>query len=333
MLGVGDSCTDRRRRHRSTQLRRVVQATRRADHTHIGLLRFRGWRWKVLLDDLVRVGLVLRGPLVRLPIGLIPRRRGARSRLDSREPRGSAPWSAASPVVSARWRTPPSVCPPAGPRLCRAPRRTRCSSPSSKPLGATKPRRSGDASQKTRSPSVPSPPAPDAALPRPLLRRHHARLGRQLRRRDASSARPDASGGSLRPPSTAPARSGASRVPPPPGPISFPDRNGSHLARSTTHTPTKLFWHDAPSSLPSCVERSASLVHDTSTASAHLAGSHRQTFRNSDVPVSNASPSGVKSIDLTPVASTHVSTMSNVSRSQNLTVLSALPVATRSSFG
>ena len=89
----------------------------------------------------------------------------------------------------------------------------------------------------------------------------------------------------------------------------------------------------APNSLLSCTERSFRFFQETSTASWLRAGSQRQVFRNSAVPASNVEPSGENRRLLIPVASTHSSTSSNVSRSHSFTARSAEPVANKSSFG
>ena len=109
--------------------------------------------------------------------------------------------------------------------------------------------------------------------------------------------------------------------------VSFaaPEWNGSTLVRSTTQTPTKALEMLAPSSLLLCTERSFRFFQETSTASWHCAGSQRQVFRNSAVPVRRAEPSGANLRLLIPVASTHSSTCSNVSRSHSFTARSAEP--------
>ena len=89
----------------------------------------------------------------------------------------------------------------------------------------------------------------------------------------------------------------------------------------------------APSSLLLCTERSFRFFQETSTASWHCAGSQRHVLRNSPVPVSSADPSGANRSALIPVASTHSSTCSNVSRSHSFTTRSVEPVASNSSFG
>ena len=87
----------------------------------------------------------------------------------------------------------------------------------------------------------------------------------------------------------------------------------------------------APNSLLSFTERSFRFFQEITAR--HCAGSQRQVFRNSAVPASNAEPSGENRRLLIPVASTHSSTSSNVSRSHSFTARSAEPVANKSSFG